>query len=201
MDRQALSAEIAAEAARLVVEGGMEYGPAKAKAARTLARHGTARAEMPTNEQVEDEVRAYLELFHAETQPAELSALRAVAFAWMQRLQAFRPHLGGAVWRGTATRQSAVHIDLYCDDAKAAEITLLDMGVPFDVDTLQAGSSEAQDVLTVTSPCPALGERVTVHLFVRDYDELRGALRPDLRGRTWRGDTAAVQRLLEENRA
>jgi hypothetical protein len=187
--------QIAAEAARLVVESGLEYGPAKAKAARTLVRRGGGRAEMPSNEEVEDAVREYLAVFCAESQPAELAALRAVARRWMERLAAFRPHLAGAVWRGTATRQSAVHIDLYCDDPKAAEIALLDLRVPVDVQTLDAGGAAAHDVLTVASPCPALGQPVTVHLHVRDHDDLRGALKPDARGRSWRGDAAALDRL------
>ena len=56
---------------------------------------------------VEAEVRAYIDLFCADTQPAELAALREVAVGWMQRLAEFRPHLTGAVWRGTATRLTA----------------------------------------------------------------------------------------------
>jgi hypothetical protein len=52
-----------------------------------------------------------------------------MALRWMQRLRPFRPHLGGAVWRGTATRLSAVFIDLYCDDPKSAEIELLNQGI------------------------------------------------------------------------
>ena len=118
-----LTEEIAAAAARLVVDSGLEYGAAKHKAARALGRRGgNARTELPSNELVEDEVRAYIELFLGDEQPGELVALREVALAWMQRMAAFRPHLSGAVWRGTATRQSAVHIDLYCDDSKAAQI-------------------------------------------------------------------------------
>jgi hypothetical protein len=196
---ESLSEEIAAAAARLVVESGLEYGAAKAKAARALARRGgVARAHMPTNEQVEDAVREYLDLFCAETQPAELAALREVAAQWMSRLAEFRPYLGGAVWRGTATRLSAVHIDLYCDDAKAAEIALLNLGVDYDVHALDGPGGEPTDVLTVSSPSRALGEPVTVHLFVRDHDELRGALRPDARGRSWRGDLAALRALARE---
>ncbi|MEI7465066.1 MAG: hypothetical protein WCJ87_06955, partial [Burkholderiales bacterium] len=68
----ALTAEIAATAARLVVEEGMEYGPAKQRAARALGRHSTRSTEMPDNASVEDEVRAYLALFCADSQPAEL---------------------------------------------------------------------------------------------------------------------------------
>ena len=192
-----LTEEIAAAAARLVVEDGLEYGPAKAKAARALARRGGgARAPMPSSEQVEDAVREYLALFCAETQPAELAALREVAAQWMARLAEFRPHLGGAVWRGTATRLSAVHLDLYCDDAKAAEIALLNLGVRYEVGTLDAGGALV-DVLSVSSPSRALGMPVTVHLIVRDHDDLRGALKPDARGRTWRGDLAALRRLME----
>lgn len=190
--------EIAAEAARLVVESGLEYGPAKHKAARLLERHGGGRADMPSNEQVEDAVREYLAVFCAETQPAELAALRDVAGRWMERLARFRPHLSGAVWRGTATRQSAVHIDLYCDDPKSAEIALMELRVAADVRALGAGRPDAHDVLTVSSPCPTLGTPVTVHLHVRDLDDLRGALKPDARGRSWRGDAAALARTRSE---
>lgn len=196
---ESLTEEIAAAAARLVVETGLEYGAAKHKAARALSRRGgPARADMPSNEQVEDEVRAYIELFLADTQPAELAALREVALMWMQRLAEFRPHLSGAVWRGTATRESAVHIDLYCDDSKAAEIALLNMGVDHDVHVLDAGHTAARDVLTVSSPCRALGQPVTVHLVVNDHDDLRGALKPDAAGRTWRADLATLRRLMAQ---
>jgi hypothetical protein len=37
---------------------------------------------------------------------------------------------------------------------------------------------------------------VGVHLMIYDHDDLRGALRPDARGRAPRGDMAAVARLL-----
>ncbi len=190
------SQDIAALAARLVVETGLEYGAAKSKAARQLSRQGGRRPVLPSNEQVEDEVREFIELFCADTQPAELAALRGVAALWMSRLAAFRPHLSGAAWRGTATRQSSVHIDLYCDDSKSAEIALLDLGVQLDVNTLDAAGPHPLDVLTLVAPCPALGEPVTVHLIVRDHDDLRGALKPDSRGRSWRGDLGALQRLL-----
>ena len=192
-----LSAEIAAAAARLVVEEGMEYGPAKRKAARALGRQGVRQAELPDNVAVEDEVREHLALFHADTQPAELAALREVAALWMERLAEFRPHLTGAVWRGTATRLNNVHLELFCDDSKAAEIALVNAGVDYD-----AGSRPGPrggrpiDALVVSSPSAALGERVTVVLSILDHDDLRGALKPDARGRSERGDRAALARLL-----
>jgi hypothetical protein len=193
---------IAAAAAELVVEEGMEYAQAKRKAAQALGRRGGRPGELPSNEQLEDAVREHIAIFHAETQPAELLALRQLALQWMLRLTGFRPHLSGAAWRGTATRRSSLHIDLYCDDPKGAEISLLNLGVNFDVGTLDRPGESPLDVLTVATPVPALdGEHVTIHLLVRDLDELRGALKPDARGRSWRGDTPALQRLLESKEA
>jgi hypothetical protein len=188
--------EIAAAAARLVVEEGLEYGPAKRRALRDLGLSGGRRAELPDNETLEDEVRDYLALFCADTQPGELRALREVALTWMRSLQEFRPHLTGAVWRGTATRLSAVHIDLYCDDSKGAELALVNRGVDYDVQSTDRGG-EAVSVLSVATRSDALGgEWVTVHLTVLDHDDVRGALKPDAKGRTWRGDLAALDRLL-----
>ncbi len=190
--------EIAATAARLVVDEGMEYAGAKRKALRALGLHGQRQAGMPSNEQVEDEVRSHLALFCADSQPAELRALRELALHWMLRLAEFRPHLSGAVWRGTATRQSAVTIDLYCDDSKSAEIALVNLGLDHDVGSrLDARGGQVQ-MLSLAVPCRALGERVTLVLTVLDHDDLRGALKPDGRGRSWRGDTAALQRLLAD---
>ena len=174
--------EVAAAAARLVVEEGLEYGAAKRRAARDLGRR---RAELPSNEALEDQVREYIELFCADTQPVELRAMREVAALWMERLAVFRPHLAGAVWRGTATRLSSVHLELYCDDAKSAELALLD-----------SHGAEPVTVLTVSSHSTALGEPVTVHMTVLDHDDLRGALKTDARGRGWRGDLAALLRLM-----
>ena len=185
--------DIAQAAARLVVDDGLEYGAAKRKAARELSRRSGRRSELPSNEAIEDEVRDYLSLFQADTQPDELMALRQLALQWMERLQAFRPHLAGAVWRGTATRRSAVQIELYCDDPKAAEIELLDQRIDFE----PVGQPDGVDLLRVDAPCSALGEPVAIFLHVLDRDDLRGALKPDARGRTWRGDVAALQRLLQ----
>ena len=189
--------EIAALAAALVVEEGMEYGAAKRRAARDLGRRAARQGELPSNEALEDEVRQHIALFCADTQPGELQALREVALLWMHRMASARPHVGGAVWRGTATRRSAVHLDLYCDDPKGTEIDLINAGVDYDVGHIERAGAEPVNVLTVGHRSAALGELVSVHLILRDHDDLRGALKPDARGRSWRGDTAALARLLQ----
>jgi hypothetical protein len=55
---------------------------------------------------------------------------------------------------------------------------------------------EVVDALSLRSHCPVLNEKIGVHLMVYDYDNLRGALRPNSLGQTPRGDLTAVQRLI-----
>ncbi len=188
--------EIAATAARMVVEEGLEYGPAKRRAVKQLGLNG--RAPLPNNDLVEEAVREYLDLFCADTQPAELAAMRDLAAVWMTRMAAFRPHLGGAVWRGTATGLSDIYLQLFCDDPQSAEISLIDHNVRYEVSTVQGFQGEAVDALSILSACPGLSQKVWVHLMIYDLDDLRGALKPDVQGRTYRGDLAALNRLMKE---
>jgi hypothetical protein len=191
-----LTREIAAAAARLVVEDGLEYGAAKRRAARDLTRGAVRPTELPDNDLLEDAVREYIAVFHADTQPHELAALRRLALHWMERLERFHPHLTGAVWRGTATAASAVHVELYADDPKAAEIAMIDARVDYRVDTAPGVRGEPVDRLVVDATCPELASRVPVCLTVLDRDDLRGRLRPDRQGRTERGDASALRRLI-----
>ena len=191
-----LAVEIADTAARLVVEDGLEYGPAKRHALQQLGL--PARTPLPDNDQLEAAVAEYIALFCADTQPAELRALRRVALTWMERMADFRPHLAGAVWHGTATRLSDIYLQLFCDDPKSAEILLIDRQVSYDPSTVQGFHGQPVEALTLGQAAPELGTVVGVHLLIYDLDDLRGALRPDARGRTPRGDTAAVRRLLEQ---
>lgn len=200
MSRRLVDA-IAAAAAQVVVEEGLEYASAKRKAARHLAGRGARASDLPRNEEVEDAVREYLTLFKSDSQPLELAALRKLAMRWMDRLSVHRPHVTGAVWRGTATARSAVHLDLYCDDPKAAEIDLINLRVPFDVGGDARSESEGFGVLTLADRAPELAEPVTLHLWVHDLDDLRGALKPDARGQSWRGDLEALRRLVSDDEA
>ena len=184
--------EVAQTAARLIVEDGLDYASARRKA---MQEHGTRDA--PGNEVIEDEVRAHIEIFHAETQPTELRVLRGAALRWMLRLAEFRPHVSGAVWRGTATRQSIVRLDLYCDDTKAPELALLNKGIDYETASEPLSRGEYSLTLIIGEHSPELDDWLTIHLNVLDLDDLRGALKPDARGKTWRGDAAALRRLLE----
>jgi hypothetical protein len=190
----ALDDEVIAVAARLVVEEGLEYGPAKRHAVKQLGLG--MRTALPKNEDVERAVEEYIALFCADTQPGELRILRELALSWMERLTAFRPHIAGAVWHGFATAKSSIYLQLFCDDSKSAEIALIDMGAQFDTASATGFHGEMVDVLVMQPMARALGVYVAVHLFVYDFDDLRGALKPDARGRAPRGDTAALRKRL-----
>ena len=188
--------DIAAAAARLVVEEGLEYGPAKTRAVRQLGL--PARTRLPDNDAVEAAVREHIAIFCADTQPAELKALRELALVWMDRLVEFKPHISGAVWHGTATRLNDVFLQLFCDDSKAAEIRLLNQGCLYEVGSTTGFKGEVVDVLSIRSRCADLNETVGVHLLIYDTDDLRGALKPDAQGRKPRGDAQALRHKLSQ---
>lgn len=189
------STEIAALAARWVVEEGLEYGPAKRRAAKQLGLSG--RGALPSNEMLEAAVMDYIEVFCADTQPQELLALRQLALLWMARLSEFRPYLGGAVWHGTATKNSDIYLQLFCDDSKSAEIALIDQRVNYVPRTVTGFTGEPVEALSVHAFCAELKEEIGLHLMIYDFDDVRGALKPDAKGRSPRGDAVAVRRLLQ----
>jgi hypothetical protein len=189
-----LAIEIATTAARLVVEEGLSFGQAKHRALKALGLPG--RTALPDNDEVEAQVREYIALFCADTQPGELLALREHALLWMRRLQAFRPHLTGAVWLGWATRLTDIDLALFCDDAKSAEIELINQNQRYEVQSVRGMHGKDIDVLILHSFCPGLDEDIGVHLRVYDLDDLRGALQPDSQGRAPRGGILALELLL-----
>lgn len=189
-----VQSEIAATAARLVVEEGLGFGPAKHRALKELGL--PARTALPSNEALETQVHEYIEIFCAETQPQELRALREHALAWMARLAEFRPHLGGAVWHGWATRLSDIDLTLFCDDPKSAEIALINQNLRYEAQSARGVHGDEVQVLSLHSLCPGLDEDIGVHLRIHEADDLRGALLPDAQGRKPRGDMQALQRLL-----
>lgn len=193
-ERSDWAAEWAATAARLVVDDGLEYASAKRQAAKQLGL--PARQPLPDNTALDAAVREHIAIFCADTQPAELRALREIALIWLERMADFSPFVGGAVWHGTATHHSDVYIQLFCDDPKAAEWRLLDKGVDYQVGSVTGWRGEPVLALSVRERSEALGQFVQVHLMVYDRDDVRGALKPDAQGRKPRGDAKALRALM-----
>jgi hypothetical protein len=128
-----LRREIAGLAARMMAEDGIsDYGYAKRKATKALGA-GDLDA-LPTNEEIEAELRAYQAIYQDEEHEERLRMLREVALEVMRTLADFRPYLTGPVLDGTAGRYAGVDIDLYADSAKDVEIMLLSHNIPYEID-------------------------------------------------------------------
>lgn len=171
-------------------------GQEPAQALRAAAQAARWRGPLPGLDALAAAVHTHLALFGPHDQADQLAALRRLALGWMERWPALRPHLSGAVWLGLATAAHDVIVQLFADDPKAAELSLIDAGLDFTVQPARGWRGQTVDALSLWLPCAALGREVALRLMVYDFDDLRGALRPDAQGRVLRGDARALRALL-----
>jgi hypothetical protein len=122
---------IAQQAARMMAEEGVhDYAYAKKKAGRQLGI--SENSALPTNAEIEEEIRLYHEIYNADEQPFELAKLRKAALMTMQLFERFNPRLTGSVLDGTAGKFAQTEIHLFADSAKEIEIFLLSQQIPFE---------------------------------------------------------------------
>lgn len=132
---QQLRLLIAQQAARLIAEDGTQgYAHAKRKAARQVG--ASEERCLPTNAEIEQELRLYHEIYRSAEQPLHLQQLRGDALEIMRVLERFNPHLVGAVLDGTAGRFAETEIHLYADSAKEVELFLLNRALPYQADEI-----------------------------------------------------------------
>jgi hypothetical protein len=121
---------IAQLAARLMaVDGIDDFALAKRKAARQAGAPDTR--NLPNNEEVEQALRAYQQLYQADEQQARLRRLRQNAREMMQLLAQFDPYLSGSVLSGSAGKYSDINIHLFTDSMKDVELFLLNRQIPY----------------------------------------------------------------------
>ena len=122
---------IAAAAARLMAEDGIDnFALAKRKAARQLGAAATE--SLPTNDEIEAELRDYRALYQADEHPERIAELRRVALEAMRALERFSPYLTGPVLKGIAGPYAEIDLQLYPDSAKDVELFLLERNIAFD---------------------------------------------------------------------
>lgn len=127
---QQLRQLIAQQAARMMAEDGIsDYAYAKKKAGRKVG--AVDNDVLPSNAEIEEELKLYNALFLSEEQPENLRMLRKNALFTMQLLERFNPYLTGAVLDGTAGLGSETHIHLFADSLKDVEMFLLNQDIPF----------------------------------------------------------------------
>lgn len=128
---QQLRQLIAQSAARMMAEDGIsDFAYAKKKAGKQLG--AVDNSVLPSNAEVEEELKLYNALFLSDEQPENLRLLRKSALFTMELLAKFNPYLTGAVLDGTAGLGSETHIHLFADSLKDVEMFLLNKDIPFE---------------------------------------------------------------------
>ena len=193
--RGGLRAEIAAAAAGMIAEDGLDYASAKRKAyERLTGGKGSriAKALLPSNEEIEDALREYQQIFQSDSQPARLMDLRQKALALMKLLKDFSPLLTGAVANGTAGDYSDIHLHCFADSAKELGIFLLNHALPSQAATLPAARPGGAEIEALAIQWE--GELASIAVYPEA--DRRGAVRQDAKGRNLRLDIPALEQLL-----
>lgn len=195
-----LRAEIAAAAASLIAEDGLDYATAKRKAyERITGARGSriARETLPSNEEVEEAVREYQQIFQSDSQPERLEALRGKALSLMELLEDFSPLVTGAISNGTAGDYSDIHLQCFADSAKDLGIFLLNRDIAAEAASMPGSRPGAPEVEALVIQW----QNELAVIAVYPEHEMRGALKADASGRRQRLDIAALKRLMETNTA
>ena len=129
---QRLRHQIASEAARIIVEDGLQdYRLAKEKAMRHLALGDGHWEALPSNAEVMAEITLRLRLFRGDSHPAQLQHLRELALQVMGQLQTFAPRLVGAVLAGAVTAHTDLQLHLFADTPEDLSFFMLDQGIAY----------------------------------------------------------------------
>lgn len=122
---------IATEAARiLATEGTNDYQLAKQKAADRLGTHN--RQHLPSNDEIEQALREYLNIFQSTSMSHRVATRRHVALKAMNFLADFQPKLVGALLRGTVTENSEIQLHLCADTPEHVAAKLMDNDIPYE---------------------------------------------------------------------
>ncbi|HCA26139.1 MAG TPA: hypothetical protein DEP05_00525 [Betaproteobacteria bacterium] len=177
--KQQMRIRIAQQAARLMAEDGVQdYAAAKRKAARQL---GTPDSHsLPTNGEIEQELRSYQALYQRDEQRERLRFLRQQALAAMELLELFDPRLTGSVLNGTATRHSDINLHVFPESAKELEMFLLNRKMRYKYSEKRFHFGNEIRMIPILMLHEA-GAAIEVAIF--SLDDLRRAPRAPVEGR------------------
>jgi len=131
----------------MLVDGvARDYHAAKLKALKHLGLSDTI--ELPSNAEVEAELKLCQTTFDSNTHEQLIRSRRIKALESMRMFEEYSPRLFGAVFEGTATRYSPLEIQVFPDSPKDVVIKLLDFDVPFDTEDrrIRISKNESQVV-------------------------------------------------------
>ena len=175
-------------------EGVDDFALAKRKALRRL---GAADNEaLPTNDEIEAELRDYLALYQAEEHPERVAELRRVALEAMRALERFSPYLTGPVLAGLAGPYAEIELQLFPESSKEVELFLLDRDIAYEASDERRYTGDRARAVAVIS---LTWQGVPLRLSVFDPRDERAALKTSLAGRVAaRAGIAEVSALMQE---
>lgn len=198
MDYSNLRHEIAAAAAAMIAEDGLDYANAKRRAfERITGGNGSriAKEALPSNEEVEDAVREHQAIFQSEEQPKRLLELRMKTLALMQLLSDFSPTVTGAVANGTASEHSDIHLHCFADSAKELGIFLLNHNLKSEAGLLSNARPDQPDVEALAIQWQ--GELATIAVYP-ELDSRLGSQKQSKK-KVLRLNTQALQALIDQH--
>jgi len=120
---------IAVEAARIIVhEGQRNYGAAKRKAAERIGVASTR--HLPSNHEIEQELRTYQTLF-VDGHDEQVRELQQAALEIMEYFTSLRPRIAGPVLEGTADQFSSITLHVFSDNPDDTVRLLMDLKLAF----------------------------------------------------------------------
>jgi len=178
-----------------MAEDGIEdYALAKRKAARQA---GTPDARvLPTNEEIDEALKAYRQIYEPDTHRERLRALRRTAVKAMREMAQFNPYLTGSVLSGNAGKYADVNLQLFTDNVKAVELFLIDRRIVYRAAQGRLYSGEELRTVPVFT---VSDEGVEIEITVLSLRDLRLPQRTGAQGKAIeRAKLPAVEDLLAQ---
>jgi hypothetical protein len=163
--RELLKIQVAQKAAELISEEGIsDYLFAKKKAARILSY--SDKDPLPSNEQIDYELKIYQSIFLDNHQKKNIKMLRVNALKMMKKLSFFNIYLTGNVLEGTAAKYPIIELNLYSNNSKEIEYFLMNNLIAFDI---KEGQLKGQKRITYI----LYEDNNTFHIHLKDEDEIK----------------------------
>jgi thiol-disulfide isomerase/thioredoxin len=167
--------EMAAVAAALVADSGLDYGAAKRRAARHLGvAESSPKGAMPDNDEIDAALREHLDLFDAAGHEERRESIQLAAIELMEQLAQWSPLITGAAWKGLVTEHAVLHLQIADGHSKEVAIDLINRGLDFDAtETTGSGGRGRIEVLV------GHWRDWPVMIAMHPIHDLRGAARDD----------------------
>jgi len=111
-------------------DGKRDFAAVKRKAAERLALPEAK--HLPSNEEIERELRRYLELFQGKELPTRVAQMRRVALEAMRFLHQYDPRLVGSTLTGTVTEGAAVELHVSAETPEDVGLWLGEHRIVFE---------------------------------------------------------------------